>query len=76
VELYLDEAVKLASRVAEKSPIAVQLAKESVLKAFDMPLQEALYFERKNFYMLFATEDQKEGMEAFIEKRKAEFKGR
>jgi enoyl-CoA hydratase len=54
----------------------VQLAKESVLKAFDMPLQEALYFERKNFYMLFATEDQKEGMEAFIEKRKAEFKGR
>ncbi|MFN7301411.1 MAG: enoyl-CoA hydratase-related protein, partial [Bacteroidota bacterium] len=76
VELYLDEAIKLASRVAEKSPIAVQLAKESVLKAFDMPLQEALYFERKNFYMLFATEDQKEGMEAFIEKRKAEFKGR
>jgi enoyl-CoA hydratase len=76
VELYLDEAIKLASRVAEKSPIAVQLAKESVLKAFDMPLQEALYFERKNFYMLFATEDQKEGMEAFIEKRKAEFKGK
>lgn len=76
VELYLDEAINLASRVAEKSPIAVQLAKESVLKAFDMPLQEALYFERKNFYMLFATDDQKEGMEAFIEKRKAEFKGR
>jgi len=52
------------------------MAKESVLKAFEMPLQEALFFERKNFYMLFATEDQKEGMAAFIEKRKADFKGR
>jgi len=76
VELYLDEALKLALEIAAKSPIAVQLAKESVLKAFDMPLQEALFFERKNFYMLFATEDQKEGMQAFIEKRKADFKGK
>lgn len=76
VELYLEEALKLASVIAEKSPIAVQLAKESVLKAFEMPLQEALYFERKNFYMLFATEDQKEGMNAFVEKRKPRFKGK
>ncbi len=76
VELYLEEAYKLATSIAEKSPIAVQMAKESVLKAFEMPLQEALYFERKNFYMLFATEDQKEGMNAFVEKRKADFKGR
>jgi len=75
VEHYLNEAIKMASIIAEKSPIAVQMAKESVLKAFEMPLQEALYFERKNFYMLFATEDQKEGMAAFVEKRKAEFKG-
>ena len=75
VEFYLSEAVKLASTIAEKSPIAVQMAKESVLKAYEMPLQEALFFERKNFYMLFATEDQKEGMQAFIEKRKATFKG-
>jgi enoyl-CoA hydratase len=52
------------------------MAKESVLKSFDMPLQEALSFERKNFYMLFATEDQKEGMNAFVEKREAEFKGK
>ncbi len=59
VDIYLDEAVKLARQIADKSPIAVQLAKESVLKAFEMPLQEALHFERKNFYMLFATEDQK-----------------
>jgi len=76
VELYLSETVKLAKIIAEKSPIAVQLAKESVLKAFETPLQEGLYFERKNFYMLFATEDQKEGMSAFVEKRKANFKGR
>jgi enoyl-CoA hydratase len=76
VPLYLDEAFKLAREVAEKSPVAVQLAKESVNKAFEMPLHEALYFERKNFYMLFATEDQKEGMNAFVEKRKAEFKGK
>lgn len=75
VEIYLSEAVNLAKKIVVKSPLAVQLAKESVLKAFDMPLQEALYFERKNFYMLFATEDQKEGMAAFVEKRKANFKG-
>ncbi|MEN9318774.1 MAG: hypothetical protein RL712_1344 [Bacteroidota bacterium] len=52
------------------------MAKESVLKAFDSHLQEGLYFERKNFYMLFATEDQKEGMAAFVEKRKPDFKGK
>jgi enoyl-CoA hydratase len=75
VEVYLDEAIKLAKIIAEKSPIAVQMAKESVLKAFEMPLQEALFFERKNFYMLFATEDQKEGMSAFVEKREPNFKG-
>jgi enoyl-CoA hydratase len=75
IEFYLSEAIKLASLIAEKSPIAVQMAKESVLKAYEMPLQEALFFERKNFYMLFATEDQKEGMNAFVEKRKAVFKG-
>ena len=76
VEFYLTEAIQLAQTIAEKSPIAVQMAKESVLKAFEMPLQEALYFERKNFYMLFATDDQKEGMAAFVEKRKATFKGK
>lgn len=74
--LYLEEAIKLAADIATKSPIAIQLAKESVLKSFDSHLQEGLYFERKNFYMLFATEDQKEGMDAFIEKRKADFKGK
>ncbi len=76
VELYLEEAVKLAREVAQLSPIAIKLAKEAVLKAYDSPLSEGLEFERKNFYMLFATEDQKEGMAAFVEKRAAEFKGR
>lgn len=76
VEFFLSEAIKMAGVIAEKSPIAVQLAKESVLRAYEMPLQEALYFERKNFYMLFASEDQKEGMAAFVEKRKPEFKGK
>jgi enoyl-CoA hydratase len=76
VELYLSETVKLAQEIAEMSPIAVQMAKESVNKAYDTHLQEGLFFERKNFYMLFASEDQKEGMAAFVEKRKPEFKGK
>lgn len=76
VELYLDEAVKMAKEIAQLSPIAVRLAKESVLKAYETPLSEGLEFERKNFYLLFATEDQKEGMAAFVEKRLADFKGR
>jgi enoyl-CoA hydratase len=74
-ELYLNEAVKLAKEVCAMSPIATRLAKESVNKAFETSLQEGLFFERKNFYMSFTSEDQKEGMSAFVEKRKPEFKG-
>jgi enoyl-CoA hydratase len=76
VEFYLREAQRLAAQIAEKSPIAVQLAKEAVLKVYDAALQEGLLFERKNFYLLFSTEDQKEGMAAFVEKRKPQFKGK
>lgn len=76
VEVYLDEAVKLAKDIAAMSPIAVQLAKESVNQAQESFLQDGLAFERKNFYMLFATEDQKEGMEAFVNKRQPEWKGK
>jgi enoyl-CoA hydratase len=76
VEVYLQEAKRLALQIAEKAPIAVQLARDAVLKAFDVPLQEGLLFERKNFYMLFSTEDQKEGMSAFIEKRRPHFRGK
>jgi enoyl-CoA hydratase len=76
VELYLDEAKTLAKEIAKKSPVAVKLAKEAILKAFDGSLSEGLEFERKNFYMLFSSEDQKEGMRAFLEKRQATFTGR
>jgi enoyl-CoA hydratase len=76
VELYFDAAKELAREIAKKSPIAVRLAKEAVLKTFDTSISEGLQFERKNFYMLFASEDQKEGMRAFLEKRPASFTGR
>lgn len=76
VELYLEDAVKLAAEIAKMPSIAVRIAKETVLKAFETSLEEGLAFERKNFYLLFSSEDQKEGMKAFIEKRKPEFEGR
>ncbi|MHA6249403.1 enoyl-CoA hydratase-related protein [Pontibacter sp. CAU 1760] len=76
VELYLDEAFKLAEEITQLSPVAVKLAKESVNRAFETQLDEGLHFERKNFYLCFASEDQTEGMNAFVEKRKPVFKGR
>ncbi|HUI28991.1 MAG TPA: enoyl-CoA hydratase-related protein [Candidatus Acidoferrales bacterium] len=76
VELYLEEAKKLARVIASKPPLAVRLVKESVLKSFEMPLREGLEMERKNFYALFSSQDQKEGMKAFIEKRKPQWKGK
>ena len=76
VEVYLDEALKLAHEIAHKAPVAVRLAKEAVNKVFEVPLSDGLDYERRLFYMLFATEDQKEGMQAFIEKRTPEWKGR
>ncbi len=76
VEVLMKETLALASSIASKSPIAVKLAKESVNKSFESSLQEGLFFERKNFYMTFASEDQKEGMRAFVEKRKPDFKGK
>jgi enoyl-CoA hydratase len=76
VEVFMDEARAMAKEIAKKSPIAVRLAKEAVLKTFDTSISEGLEFERKNFYMLFASEDQKEGMRAFMEKRPASFTGK
>lgn len=76
VEMYLKSALELAGEIAQMSPIATQMAKESVNHAYESSLSEGLYFERKNFYMLFASEDQKEGMNAFIEKRQPDFKGK
>jgi len=76
VEMYLHEAITLAKEIAQQSPIAAQLAKESVNRSFETHLDEGLHFERKNFYLTFSSEDQKEGMKAFIEKRKAIYKGK
>jgi len=76
IEYYLDEAKNIAKEIAAKPPVAVRLAKESVLKSFDTTIEGGLEFERKNFYLIFATEDQREGMAAFMEKRKAEWKGK
>ncbi|MEJ0056477.1 MAG: enoyl-CoA hydratase-related protein [Bacteroidota bacterium] len=76
VEFYLQEAINLAKEIAQMSPVAVQLAKESVNRSFETLLDEGLMFERKNFYLSFASEDQKEGMKAFIEKRKPSFQGK
>ena len=75
-EAVFDEAIALAKEVASKPPVAVRLAKEAVLKAFDTTIEGGLEFERKNFYMLFASDDQKEGMKAFVEKRRPEWTGR
>jgi enoyl-CoA hydratase len=76
VEAYLDEALALAQAIAERAPIAIRLAKEAVNNAFETSLTDGLADERRAFYVLFSTEDQKEGMTAFIEKRKAEWKGK
>ncbi len=76
VEMYMHEAIELAKEIAQMSPIAVQLAKEAINRSFETQLDEGLMFERKNFYLTFASEDQKEGMKAFIEKRKPVFKGK
>jgi len=75
IEVYLEEALKLANEIAARPPIAVRFAKEAINKAFETSLADGLEFERKLFYFLFATDDQKEGMRAFIEKRTAEWTG-
>ncbi|GCE47749.1 enoyl-CoA hydratase [Thermosporothrix hazakensis] len=73
---HLQAALELAHKIAEQAPIAVRLAKEAVAAAFETSLEEGLEIERKNFFLLFATEDMREGMRAFIEKRKPNFQGK
>ncbi|MFC4296542.1 MAG: enoyl-CoA hydratase [Castellaniella sp.] len=76
VERLLDEALEAAATIASMSLPAVMMAKECINRAYEAPLSESLLFERRNFHALFATEDQKEGMRAFVEKRKPDFKHR
>jgi len=75
-ELALERALDLAEVIAAKPPVAVRLIKESILKAYDTPMEAGLDFERRAFTVLFATEDKAEGTRAFVEKRKPVFKGR
>ncbi|MCB0077889.1 MAG: enoyl-CoA hydratase/isomerase family protein [Anaerolineales bacterium] len=75
-ELVVEKAVALAAKVASKAPLALQLAKESILKAEEMTQDQALDVERKIFYLLFSSEDKDEGVSAFLEKRTPQWKGR
>lgn len=75
-ESLMEEVRKVAADIASKPPISVRSAKEAILRAQDSALEVGLEFERKAFYMLFATEDAKEGMNAFLEKRTPNFKGK
>lgn len=75
-ELLMEETMKMARQIAGQAPLSIRLIKDSVNKAVDYSLYEGMQYERKNFYLLFASEDQKEGMKAFIEKRRPNFKGR
>lgn len=75
-EMTVEVARRTARQLASKAPLALRMAKEAVLKAFEAPLSEGLAAERKSFYFLFSTEDQKEGMHAFLEKRRPSFRGR
>jgi enoyl-CoA hydratase len=76
VDQLMDEAVKLAERIASMSAPIAMMVKESVNRAYETSLTEGIRFERRLFHSAFATEDQKEGMAAFVEKRQPEFKNR
>jgi enoyl-CoA hydratase len=70
----MNEALGAATKIAEKSMITVMAVKEMVNRSYETTLREGLLFERRVFHSLFATEDQKEGMAAFMEKREAQFR--
>ncbi len=73
---YLDEALKLADEIASRAPLAIRAAKKLVNQSYELTLSEGLAEEKQAFYNLFASEDQKEGMNAFIAKRRPEWKGK
>lgn len=74
-ELYLEETLKLAAEIASRAPLAVRFGKEMVNQAFETSLAEGIADERRSFYFLFSTDDQEEGMQAFVEKREAQWRG-
>ncbi len=76
VDRFLEEALSLAAQIAGRAPLAVRAAKKLINDSFELSLSDALNEERREFYELFSTEDQKEGMYAFIAKRKPEWKGK
>ncbi|MCA9979476.1 MAG: enoyl-CoA hydratase/isomerase family protein [Anaerolineales bacterium] len=75
-EVVLEEATKLATEIANRAPVAVQIGKEAVNATFEMSLEAGIAHERRLFYMLFATDDQAEGMDAFVNKRPAQWQGK
>jgi len=75
-EIYLEEALKVADEIAKRAPLALRMGKEMVNQAYESFLSDGIADERRSFYFLFSTEDQKEGMRAFMEKREAEWKGK
>jgi enoyl-CoA hydratase len=76
VELLLEEAREVAKKIAAKPLLAIKAGKEAVLKSANTSLNDGLEYERKSFHLLLASEDRKEGMKAFLEKRRPEFKGK
>lgn len=75
-EATVEAALGLAARIAAMPPVAVLAAKEAVNRAFELPLEAGLEFERRSFYLLFATEDMHEGATAFLDKRQPQWQGR
>ncbi|MGH3093592.1 MAG: enoyl-CoA hydratase-related protein, partial [Gaiellaceae bacterium] len=75
-EAWLEEAKRVAREIASKGPVAQRLAKEAVNRAYESTLETGLDFERKALYLAFASEDAAEGLTAFTEKRKPDFRGR
>jgi enoyl-CoA hydratase len=75
-DTWLEGAKQVAQEIASKSPVSVRLAKEAVDEAFETPLSAGIDFERRSFYLARASEDADEGLSAFVEKRKPEFRGK
>jgi enoyl-CoA hydratase len=75
-EGWLEAAKRVAGEIAARSPVAVRLAKEAIDESFELPLSGGIDFERRSFYLARASEDADEGLSAFLEKRKPEFRGR